>query len=640
MTKPLTASRKKKNSPRVGLVSMPWITTSMPSIQLSTLKAALLYNGIASDIFELNLDYASRIGINIYHLLSRTIGFTAEWVFTRFVFKNERTEDIFLNKAPSFGMKNNETERRIYNALHPVTEKYLNDMMHYQDWKKYDFIGFSLSLTQIGASAALAKRIKQQHPEIKIVFGGSQCSEEMGEAMLRTFSFVDYVVKYEGEYILPELINNLRSGKPINTIPGICYRTENGYIHSSDSMPKPFDRRHRKNIEYDSYFTRLRKLKLQDSIDTWIPFESGRGCWYGEKTHCTFCGLNHEMSFREWPSNLVFNELKHLSKRHGINQFFSVDLVMPKSYPRTFFPKVEKLNRNWMFFYETRASLSRSELEQLSSAGVRWIQPGIESLDGYMLKIMRKGVTVMQNIQLLKWSRELGIRVGWNLITGIPGEKKESYQWMLKIMPLLVHLAPPSGVGHFQLHRFSPFFENPAKHGVTKKGAHPLYKYVFPVPNKLLDNLIYLHDYRLNTRLSKIWHKKLENEVKNWWSAYRKKARLTWTATKRDQYQIIDTRFDDANERCYTLNADEMNLYRFLDSSRSIKRVPDDFTSSSPKISRQLGGTSGIKNLLKHWQDNSLTLEANNQVQNLAIDHKLFLKNNKMHPQKIVPPKA
>ena len=44
------------NNPRVALVSMPWMTPGMPSIQLATLEAALRAEDIKSESHEFFLD--------------------------------------------------------------------------------------------------------------------------------------------------------------------------------------------------------------------------------------------------------------------------------------------------------------------------------------------------------------------------------------------------------------------------------------------------------------------------------------------------------------------------------------------------------------------------------------------------------
>jgi hypothetical protein len=54
--------------------------------------------------------------------------------------------------------------------------------------------------------------------------------------------------------------------------------------------------------------------------DVWLPYESSRGGWWGEKHHCTFCGINGlGMKFREKSPDRVLAELRHLLAGHASN---------------------------------------------------------------------------------------------------------------------------------------------------------------------------------------------------------------------------------------------------------------------------------------------------------------------------------
>ena len=75
-----------------------------------------------------------------------------------------------------------------------------------------------------------------------------------------------------------------------------------------------------------------------------------------------------------------------------------------------------------------KANLTREQVRLLADAGVRHIQPGIESLSDHVLALMKKGVTGLRNVQLLKWCKEYGIEVDWNILYGFPGETREDYR--------------------------------------------------------------------------------------------------------------------------------------------------------------------------------------------------------------------
>ena len=82
------------------------------------------------------------------------------------------------------------------------------------------------------ASLALAKRIKEKFPHIKILFGGSQCFGDQGTVLMHTFPFIDYVCIGEGDAAVPALIDAMMNNNRISDIPGILVRNE-------DSSTKP-----------------------------------------------------------------------------------------------------------------------------------------------------------------------------------------------------------------------------------------------------------------------------------------------------------------------------------------------------------------------------------------------------------------
>ena len=132
-----------------------------------------------------------------------------------------------------------------------------------------------------------------------------------------------------------------------------------------------------------------------------------------------------------------------------------------------------------MLFYETKSNLSKKQVEMLSRAGVRTIQPGIESLDTRVLEIMKKGVAAWQNVRLLKWTRQFGVRAQWSAIYGFPGEEDSWYAETAELLPKLHHLQA-GGAHAIRFDRFSPYHTNPAASGLNLV-PYEFYKYAFPL---------------------------------------------------------------------------------------------------------------------------------------------------------------
>ena len=607
--------------PSVALVSMPWMAAGMPSIQLATLAAALQSDGIASESYELFLDYAARIGVGIYNLLSNGGGFIEEWIFARHYFDPEAGHLLqeFRAHRPRIGLARQDLEDLLLDALVPVTGSFLDDIASRVDWSRHDIVGFSLTISQRASSMALARLLKKRNPSIKIVFGGSACAGRMGAAILRVCPYVDVVVGVEGELVFSELVHKLRRGERPDGIAGIHWRPSDAAILTNPGSQLLKTRAQRLPLCFDAYFARLDRLGLRGQIDVWLPFESSRGCWYGEKNQCTFCGLHEIMAYRSWTWESVLAELEVWEQRYGIQQFFSVDLIMPREYLSTLLPEIVRREHEWSIFYEIKANMKRAEVEMLAAAGVRLIQPGLESLDGETLKLMRKGVTPLQNIQLLKWCEELGIRVIWNIIIGIPGEPSSVYARMAELARALCHLAPPGGASPFELHRFSPYFEQPEEFGIERLGAYPLYKYIFPVATSDLDDLVYRHDYKLLNQAFMPGDPHLLHEaIAEWKSARFRAASLLLEVKPDGTAEIVDTR--SPQPRSYTLSRAEALLYQRMDAVVSERGLATSFAARYPEAMTECAEHGGIELLFEQWIRDGLIVKDDGKLLALAVN--------------------
>ena len=155
------------------------------------------------------------------------------------------------------------------------------------------------------------------------------------------------------------------------------------------------------------------------------------------------------------------------------------------------------------------------------------IQPGVESLSTAILKLMDKGVTGLQNVRLLKWCEEIGINPAWNFLYGFPQEDPTEYSRIVELMPWLVHLPPVWGIWIVDIHRFSPFYNEPDKHGFEGLRAGAAYGYIYPFPQRQLDRLAYFLDYeRIDGVDSDEYTAAAQAQLLDWRARYRH-AKLT-----------------------------------------------------------------------------------------------------------------
>jgi ribosomal peptide maturation radical SAM protein 1 len=329
--------------------------------------------------------------------------------------------------------------------------------------------------------------------------------------------------------------------------------------------------------DYDDYFDRAERLGLMSGgvrRRTWIPLETSRGCWWGAKHHCVFCGLNGTtMQFRSKSANQVLEELATLANKSRSFQFACVDNILDLRYLLELFPAIIESGADYQFFYEVKSNLSRAQLRLMARAGVRDIQPGLESLSTAVLAHMRKGVTAAQNVNLLRWARYYGIDVGWNVLWGIPGETAEDYAQQAALVPQLTHLQPPITEGRIWLERFSPMFTELPDDRFRFKAPERSYRYVYPSGIDLA-KAAYFFDYELKDALPDETYDDLRRAIAQWREAWRDTQPVLkyWFAP--GLLQIYDGRWQG---RSYTFKGKAAEVYRACsERPRSAASVRDE----------------------------------------------------------------
>lgn len=358
-------------------------------------------------------------------------------------------------------------------------------------------VAFTSIFQQQVAALSLAKRIKAQSPETLILFGGANCEGIMGVEMVLQFPFIDAVVSGEGDIIFPELVLRIIEKKSFSDLQGIYTRdninlmsVNNKYLNAPsvsnmDGLPY---------LDYDDFFQQLeiRHPSLDKRYKPRLLFETSRGCWWGEKNHCTFCGLNGStITYRSKSAQRALDELMYLTSRYPGCSVSVVDNILDMKYFKEFVPELAARQMDLELFYEVKSNLKKEQVHLLKNAGITAIQPGIESFSSRVLQIMRKGVTGLQNIQLLKWCKELGITPSYNILWGFPGEPPEEYDYVADLIPLLTHLQPPCAATTIRLDRFSPNFDHSEQFGFVQVEPFPSYRYIYPLTPESITNLAY-----------------------------------------------------------------------------------------------------------------------------------------------------
>ena len=512
--------------PQVGLVSMPFGYSKFPSIQLGTLSRVLKNQGIGVKSYHFNLLFAQRIGLQLYEILCEKRGMIGEWLFSSILFrdnpKHDQYPDIFKPVFESTAQEAGCSTRYLEEIAHTIAPQFLTGLMASYDWAQYKVIGFTSTFDQNVASLTLAKLIKDLYPGVRIVFGGANFDGEMGLEQLRAFPWIDYVVVGEGELVFPVLTRKILRDEERAFPPGVAYR-QDGQIRFQPNSALFSNFKDTGPPDYDDYFEMVKDLEGQGStgLNRILLYEGSRGCWWGEKHHCTFCGLNAQsMQFRAKSSEQVAREMDVLSSRYDTTRFRLVDNIIDLKYIDKLFGKFAASHYDLDVFMETKANLTKQQIQTLAQGGVKCMQPGIESLSAAQLKEMDKGVSPLQNIQCLKWSRYYNLDVNWNILLGFPQETNADYQRQIDLIPSIFHLQPPEGTGKLWLERFSPYFMRPKEYGIRITGPGSAYEYVYDSRKVDLNKIAYDFEYEIDWKVDPSLYDELVQLVAEWRKRY------------------------------------------------------------------------------------------------------------------------
>jgi len=286
-----------------------------------------------------------------------------------------------------------------------------------------DILGFSVLLSAAKVAPKIAERVKEENPNVIIVFGGHHASFN-AKRILQKYPFVDIVVRGEGEYTCLEVAKQLEKRRDLKDVDGITYR-KNGRIVSNPDRPLnmnvdalPFPDRNLPAIDYSSSI-----FGVKISSRKFTALVSSRGCPF----NCLFCGIR-KFARRVWRPRSVENVVEELEylRSEGYEQFLFADDNFTLSAKRVskLCRQIKRMDRDIEWFCDSRVDhVSYDMFREMADAGCRCIFFGIESANQRILDYYRKGITPEQAESAVRKTRKAGIDIiVGSFIVGAPDE--------------------------------------------------------------------------------------------------------------------------------------------------------------------------------------------------------------------------
>jgi len=249
---------------------------------------------------------------------------------------------------------------------------------------------------------------------------------------------VDFVILGEGEQTLLDLVDVLagRSGKRFDEIRGIAFQDAQGtvvrtgrreFLRDLDALPFPaWDL-----VEMEKY---RRIWKSRHGYFS-LNMITTRGCPY----HCNWCAkpIYGQVYHSRSPEN-VAEEMRFLKERYHPDHIWFCDDIfgLKPGWVERFRQAVMEKDARIPFKCLARVDLllRNNTIQELRAAGCDSIWVGAESGSQKILDAMEKGTTVEQIYRATEELHKTGIRVGFFLQFGYPGETKEDIEMTLHMV--------------------------------------------------------------------------------------------------------------------------------------------------------------------------------------------------------------
>lgn len=296
--------------------------------------------------------------------------------------------------------------------------------------KSADVVGFSTYIWNAKISLAVAQKLKEERPEVIIIFGGPQVPDA-SEDFLRTNTFIDLVVHNEGEQTFLKLLEAYPA-KNWDDIPGISRIKDNGEFVKNPDAERMRDLDIIPSVYASGVFAPLMK---QHPKEQWIGlWETNRGCPF----QCTFCDWGSAIAAKvnKFGLERLYREIDWFSS-NKIEFVFCCDAnfgILPRDIELANYAANAKKKSGYPAALSVQSTKNATERAYqtetiLSEAGLnKGVSLSMQSLDPVTLSNIKRGnISTDTYLELQQRFTKAKVETYSDLILGLPGETYESF---------------------------------------------------------------------------------------------------------------------------------------------------------------------------------------------------------------------
>jgi len=295
-----------------------------------------------------------------------------------------------------------------------------------------DFIGYTVTTYLFFQNLEWIRAIKKSVP-VPVIVGGVHLSIYPKETLLQ--DAIDYGVTGEAEWILPDMLEALVTGRSLANIPGVAFAPDgdpgpegckvqvNPSVNEMNVDLAPFPARHL--IDNSQYYSFISQYK------NFTPIITSRGCPF----RCIFCEQGARRFRPRSPAN-VGDELEHCVREHGVREldFFDSSFTIQKDRVMAICDEIHRRKLDIVWAMRSRVDcVDREMLQAIRRAGCTRVYYGVESGNREILRVLRKATDFDQIQQVVKDTRDAGIHAFGYFMVGMPLEDASTIRQTIRL---------------------------------------------------------------------------------------------------------------------------------------------------------------------------------------------------------------
>lgn len=288
----------------------------------------------------------------------------------------------------------------------------------------------------------ISRWVKQNYPEIKVVWGGPHITFNGEDSMSEPS--IDYAIAGYGSKPLSQLAIHIRGDNDapaLSSINGLIFRDkEKIVIVPPESSFEFVDYR---DIPYHLIEADLNRYGQLDSNERIFSMYSAMGCPY----KCAFCSSpaqykNMKQRYVVLSPQEVVDHIEYVQKKYAATYIYFIDddSFVNLSHVETIIDEIKRRGiKIGLGFRGARINeikkMSDEFLSKLADAGTNIMHIGAESGSQRILDMVHKNCTVEDIIEVnRKMARHPEIKTAYNWIVGLPGETIEDLRLTQKLI--------------------------------------------------------------------------------------------------------------------------------------------------------------------------------------------------------------